>query len=200
MIRTPQALIPYLLLTSCVLSGALWNASDRLMELGQHAQSGLATVGGPFRLVDQYGHVRSDADFRGRFLLVYFGYSDCPDVCPTTLGVIADAMDKLGSEKNRVIPIFITVDPERDTSAVLKTYLRAFGAEFVGLTGNADAIAKVSHEYHVYAAKHPLPGGGYSVDHSSAIYLMGPDGRFITFYDDESVGPQALADDLKRRL
>ena len=200
MIRTPLAYVPYLLALAAVLSGLLWHEGDVLRGQGGTVVAGTADVGGPFRLIDQNGKVRGASDFRGRFLLIYFGYSYCPDVCPTTLGVMADAMDKLGVLKDRVVPVFITTDPERDTPAVLKAYLKAFGPEFVGLTGSDKAIAEAAHEYRVYYAKHPLPGGGYSVDHSSALYLMGPDGKFVTFYDDESVGPDVLAGDLKRRI
>ncbi len=200
MIRTPLAYVPYLLAMAAVMSGLLWHEGDRLQGIGRTEVAGTAEVGGPFRLIDQNGAIRSAGDFRGRFMLIYFGYSFCPDVCPTTLGVMADAMDRLGPLKGRVAPVFITTDPERDTPAVLKAYLKAFGPEFVGLTGSDGAIAAVAREYRVYYAKHPLPGGGYSVDHSSALYLMGPDGKFVTFYDDKSVGPEVIADDLKKRI
>jgi cytochrome oxidase Cu insertion factor (SCO1/SenC/PrrC family) len=200
-IRTPLAFyVPYLLAVVAVVSGLLWHAGDEVQNSGRTTTSGIADVGGPFALVDQDGVKRTDADFRGRYLLIYFGYSDCPDVCPTTLGVMADTMDKLGALKDRVVPVFITTDPDRDTPAVLKAYLKSFGPEFVGLTGSAAQIAKAAHEYRVYYAKHPLPGGGYSVDHSGALYLMGPDGKFITFYDDESIGPDVLASDIKKRI
>ncbi len=199
MIRTPLAVVPYLVAVATVLSGLLWHQAD-LLTAGRNTTTGLAQVGGPFRLVDQNGTVRGDADFRGRFMLVYFGYSQCPDVCPTTLGVMADAFDKLGGKKSRVVPLFVTIDPERDKPGVLKDYLKSFGPEFVGLTGSASDIKKITNEYRVYFARHSLPGGGYSLDHSSVIYLMGPDGKFVTYYDDESIGPDALAADLKQRI
>jgi len=200
MIRTPLAVVPYLLAVAAVVGGLLWHEGDLVAGLGQSTTSGLATVGGPFRLIDQMGRVRSDADFRGQYLLVYFGYSECPDVCPTTLGVMADALDKLGGKKGRIVPVFITIDPERDTPKVLKDYMKSFGPEFVALTGSLDAIKAVAKDYRVYFAKHALPGGGYSLDHSSVIYLIGPDGKFVTYYDDESIGPDALAADLKKRI
>ncbi len=127
------------------------------------------------------------------------GYTFCPDVCPTTLSVMGDAMEKLGPLSERVTPVFVTVDPSRDTPKVLKAYLKSFGPRFVGLTGSADAIAKISREYAVYAAKEPLQGGGYAMTHSNTIYLMGPNGKFLTHYD-EAVGPDALAAKLKDQI
>ncbi len=131
-------------------------------------------------------------------MLVYFGYSHCPDVCPTALAAMADALGRL-PKPGRVAPIFITVDPERDTPRVLKTYLKAFGSRFVGLTGDANSIAAAARVYRVYYKKHPLKGGSYALDHSSIIYLMGPNGKFITHYDG-SAGPNALAAALKKQL
>ncbi len=155
-------------------------------------------VGRPFALTDQNGQARTDKDFRGRYMLIYFGYTFCPDVCPATLGEMGDALGQLGSDPTRIVPIFITIDPARDKPAVLKTYLKSFGANFVGLTGSAKAVVNVTHEYRVYFAKHPLPGGGYAMDHSSTIYLLGPDGKFVTYYD-ETIGPDALAAALRKR-
>src|SRR5262249_49088433 len=140
MIGTKMALVPWLLMLAFVAAGLLWNAGDQLAGLGHTVATGTADVGGPFLLTDQTGRTRSDTDFRGRYLLVYFGYSFCPDVCPTTLGVVADALAKLGARKNRIVPLFITLDPARDTPSVLKSYLSAFGPEFVGLTGAPDSI------------------------------------------------------------
>ncbi|HTT98333.1 MAG TPA: SCO family protein [Rhizomicrobium sp.] len=199
MIRTPQALIPYIAMIAIVVGGLLWHAGDQVGGLGRAVQSGTAQIGGPFTLIDQNGKTRTDADFRGRFVLIYFGYSFCPDVCPTTLQEMAVALDKLGPKRNRVAPVFITVDPARDTPDVLKIYMKSFGPDFVGLTGSDRAIADAAREYHVYIKKHPLQGGGYAMDHSGVIYLMGPDGKFVTYYEDE-IGPDKLADDLRSRF
>jgi cytochrome oxidase Cu insertion factor (SCO1/SenC/PrrC family) len=193
MMRTPAALIPYLLAIAAVIGGILWHAGDLVRT------TGVAKVGGPFALIDQNGQVRTDKDFRGRLMLIYFGYTYCPDVCPTTLAEMGDALGQLESGAKRIAPIFITIDPQRDTPPVLKTYLKSFGANFVGLTGNAKAIANVASEYRVYFRKQPLSTGGYAMDHSSTIYLMGPDGKFIDHYD-ESIGPDALAKELRKRL
>jgi len=199
MIRTPQALIPYLAIIAAVVAGLLWHAGDQVGGLGRTVQTGTVQIGGPFALIDQTGKTRTDADFRGRFLLIYFGYSFCPDVCPTTLQEMGAALDKLGPKRARVVPVFITVDPARDTPDVLKGYMKSFGDDFVGLTGSEKAITEAAREYHVYIKKHPLQGGGYSMDHSGVMYLMGPDGKFITYYEDE-IGPDKLADDLRGRL
>lgn len=139
------------------------------------------TVGGPFALTNGDGKTVTDQDFRGKYMLIYFGYSFCPDVCPTTLSAVADAMDKLGAKADRLQPLFITVDPKRDSPAVVKQFAAAFGPRVQGLTGSAAQIATVAREYRVYYAEHRTGPGpdDYTMDHSSVLYLMGPDGRFI---------------------
>jgi len=196
MIRTPIALVPYLAMVVAMASGLLWHQADQMARLGGNVVTGTAEIGGPFTLTDQDGKTRSDADFRGRYMLVYFGYSFCPDVCPTTLAMMGKALDELGSRKGRVVPIFITVDPGRDTPQILKAYLKSFGENFVGLTGD---IAGVAHAYHVFYARQPMPGGNYAMNHSGVIYLMGPDGRFVTYYEDE-IGPDKMAEELRGRI
>jgi protein SCO1/2 len=149
-------------------------------RLAKQGQTAPVEIGGPFALQNGDGATVRDRDFRGRYMLVYFGYTHCPDVCPTTLSDMASAMDKLpAAARSRVVPIFVTVDPARDTPQIIGDYARAFGPEFVGLTGSADAIASAEQEYHVYAAKHPLEHGDYAMDHSSVLYVMGPDGGFL---------------------
>lgn len=143
--------------------------------------TGGPTIGGPFTLVGTDGGTVSSQDFRGKYMLVYFGYTYCPDVCPTTLNSVAQAMGKLGAKAAQVQPIFITVDPERDTPAVMKRYVSAFSPSLLGLTGTPAQIAAVAKAYRVYYARHVTGPGpnDYSMDHSSIIYLMGPDGQFI---------------------
>lgn len=138
-------------------------------------------IGGPFTLEDGAGKTVTDRDYRGKYMLVYFGYTHCPDVCPTTLSAVADALDKLGSKAQRIVPVFITVDPKRDTPKVVRQYAAAFGPSFVGLTGTAAQIAAVTKEYRVYYAEHRTGPGpdDYSMDHSSVLYLMDSNGRFI---------------------
>ena len=138
-------------------------------------------IGGPFSLQDGDGKPVTDKDFRGKYMLVYFGYTFCPDVCPTTLTAVADAMDKLGPAASRIQPLFITVDPKRDTPAVVRQYTAAFGPGIEGLTGTPDQIAEVTKEYRVYYAEHRTGPGpnDYSMDHSSVLYLMSPTGGFL---------------------
>ena len=137
-------------------------------------------IGGPFTLTDGAGKTVTDRSFRGKYMLVYFGYTFCPDVCPTTLTQVADALDKLGARADQVQPLFITVDPARDTPLVVGQYAAAFGPRLDGLTGTAEQIATVAKEYRVYYAPHrtgPNPGD-YTMDHSSILYVMNPQGRF----------------------
>ncbi len=192
-LRTPQALFPYIALFACVAAGALWSLSAQ-----QQVPLTLSPLGGPFTLTDQAGKPRSDGDFRGQFTLVYFGYTFCPDVCPTTLAAEADALDRLGKKAARITPVFITIDPARDTPSVMASYVKAFGPRFVGLTGTASQIASVAREYRVYYAKRPLPHG-YGMDHSGEVYLMGPDGKLVTFYD-PPLDSKKLAADLEKRI
>ena len=160
------------------------------------AGQGGSLIGGPFKLEDGSGKPVSDTAFRGKYMLVYFGYTYCPDVCPTTLNEVADALDHLGAKADNVQPIFITIDPERDTAAVVKQYTAAFSSRLLGLTGTVDQIAQVAKEYRVYYAKHRTgPGpGDYSMDHSSILYLMGPDGRFIAPIRADQSGTEMAAE------
>ncbi len=195
--RLPVMIAPYLLLIAFVAGGYLWHVGDMKAGLSPY-DSGEATVGGPFTLTDQNGVIRKDEEFRGKFMLVFFGFTYCPDVCPTTMIVLKEALEKIGGKADRVVPIFISVDPERDTPAVLKPYLAAFSARFVGLTGSVADVTAATRAYKVYFQKKPQPGG-YSMDHSSIIYLMGPDGKYVTHYTLEQ-GPDAIAEDLAKRL
>jgi protein SCO1/2 len=203
MFRNSYALIAFLLVVAAVAGVVLWRQADSVPGMGRVITTGQIDVGGPFQLIDQNGQKKSDADFRGRYMLIYFGYSFCPDVCPTTLGDMADALGKLGAGAGKVVPVFITVDPERDTPKVLKQYMAAFGPRFVGLTGDVAAIQKAEREYRVYSRKRPLdpknPGGNYAMDHSSVIYLVGPDGKLVNYYD-EAISPSDLAADLKQKM
>lgn len=139
-------------------------------------------VGGPFTLTDQAGHERTDKEFRGKLMLIYFGFTYCPDVCPTDLQAIGLALDKLGRDGDQVQPIFITVDPERDTAGHLAEYVPMFHPRLIGLTGNSDAIRKVADAYKVYYAKVPQDAGDYTVDHTAYIYLMDRDGNYLGFF------------------
>ncbi len=171
-------------LAGCIVIGGLIAAALVLRPGGTAQKSGVQ-IGGPFALTNGAGKPVTDRDFRGRFMLVYFGYTHCPDACPTTLSDIGAALDKLPKEaRARVVPVFITVDPARDTPGIIGDYAQAFGPEFVGLTGSDAAVAAAEKEYHVYAAKHPLAHGDYGMDHSSILYVMGPDGGFLGVISD----------------
>lgn len=140
-------------------------------------------VGGPFTLLAHTGKAISDDDFRGRYMLVFFGYTFCPDVCPTALNEMAMTLDALGNDAEIVQPLFITIDPQRDTPEVLAEYVAAFDRRIIGLTGTAQQIASAAKAYHTYYAKAEIDGSSgdnYFMDHSAFIYLMGPDGRFLT--------------------
>lgn len=141
--------------------------------------------GGPFTLVNQDGQTVSDADFRGRYMLIYFGFTYCPDVCPTSLARNADALSLIGDKAAKVTPVLISVDPERDTPAALKAYTELFGGGLVALTGTPEQIADVARAYRVYYAKvMPADSGSatYLIDHSAFTYLMGPDGQFLQLF------------------
>lgn len=153
--------------------------------------SGVALVGGPFELVSHKGQPVTDKDFRGKYMLVSFGYTYCPDVCPTELQVISTALDELGNKAKDIQPIFITIDPERDTIAALSQYMQSFHPSYIGLTGSPEAIAKAAKAYRVYYAKSENKSGGdYLMDHSSIIYLMDKEGTFLRHF---SYGTDAKA-------
>ena len=140
-------------------------------------------IGGPFALTDQRGLRRTDADFRGKLTLVYFGFTYCPDICPTDLQAIGLAIDQLGAAGEQVQALFVTLDPERDTPQLLADYTPLFHPRLIGLSGEASAIREAARAYKVYYAKVPTTdGSGYTVDHSAYIYLMDRAGRYLGFF------------------
>ena len=138
-----------------------------------------ARIGGPFALTNGVGERVTDRDFRGRFMLIYFGYTSCPDVCPTTLITVEAALQELGPKASRVVPLFITVDPTRDTPPIVERYVRSFGADVIGLTGTEEEIASVKRKYLISAARHHVSGDGDGIDHTAVLFLIGPDGRYL---------------------
>jgi protein SCO1/2 len=158
-------------------------------------------VGGPFELTDHTGATRSDRDFRGKLMLVYFGFTYCPDVCPADLMAIGQTLELLGAEADRVQPLFITVDPERDTAAHLAEYVPMFHPRLIGLTGTIEAIRKVADAYKVFFAKVALgkQADDYTVDHTSFIYLMDGDGKYLGFFP-PGTSAERMAEIIRPRL
>lgn len=161
--------------------------------------SAIAAIGGPLNLEDQNGKPFTDAQMKGRPFLVFFGYTHCPDICPTTLFEMSQLMKALGPDASRVGALFITVDPDRDTPKVLKDYLSNFDPHLRALTGTQTQIDAAIKEYRVYAKKVPLENGDYSMDHTAIVYLMDRDGHFVAPFD-MTRKPQAEAADLRRYL
>ena len=158
-----------------------------------------AAVGGPFRLIDQDGKPLSDQDLKGRPFLVFFGFINCPDICPTTLFEMSEVLRRLGPDADRVRGLFITIDPERDTPDKLKDYLSSFDPHLIGVTGDPNAIAAAAKAYRVYTKKVPLEGGNYTMDHTTIVYLMDKEGRFVAPISLKR-RPEESAADLRRYL
>jgi cytochrome oxidase Cu insertion factor (SCO1/SenC/PrrC family) len=162
--------------------------------------SGIAQVGGPFTLVDQDGKTRTDRDFAGRLMLTYFGYSFCPDVCPTALQVMSTALQTMGDDAKQVQPIFITVDPARDTPKQLKDYVSHFFPGTVGLTGSEEQISNTAKAYRVYYRKaEDGSTAEYLMDHSSIVFLMGRDGAYLTHFTHQTT-PAKMAEAIRKYL
>ena len=159
----------------------------------------IAAIGGPFKLTDQDGQVVTEQDLKGRPFLVFFGFTHCPDVCPTSLFEVSEIMRALGPDADRTRALFITVDPERDTLNVLKDYLSSFDPHLLGLTGEPAAVAAVAKSYRVYFKKVPLADGGYTMDHTAIVYLMDKEGRFVAPFSLKRTSGAAAAD-LRRYL
>jgi protein SCO1/2 len=173
-------------------------AREKLLPSPRTTVSGKALVGGPFTLTDATGKEVTDKDFRGRYMLVFFGFTSCPDICPAGLQLISAALDNLGPKADRLTPVFVSVDPERDTPPKIGAYVKNFNSRFVALTGTPQQVADVAKAYKVYYKKVPNEGGApgdYGLDHTSIIYLMGPDGEFVTHFT-----PTTTVDDMTAKL
>ena len=196
--RTPQRFA----LVAIVFAGVLVIAAGVLLALALRetprgaAGTALASaIGGQFQLIDQNGKPFSDANLKGKWHLIFFGYTHCPDACPTALNEMSLALDRLGIKRDEVGVVFITVDPERDTPDVLKSYVQSFDAPIVALTGSPEAVAQAAKAYRVFYAKHPRADGDYDMDHSTVIYVMNPEGRFTATFT-----PDSSADAIVQRL
>jgi cytochrome oxidase Cu insertion factor (SCO1/SenC/PrrC family) len=156
---------------------------NRAPKLMDDLMWGRGHIGGPFTLIDQNGKTRTDEDFRGKLLLVFFGYTTCPDICPTELMQVGLAVDKLGTAGDQVQPLFISVDPDRDTPEVLAPYVAQFHPRLIGLTGTVEQIRAVADSYKAYYAKYQPPDGAvYLIDHTGFVYLMGRSGEYLGFF------------------
>ncbi len=190
-----------LLIASAFLAGLMLCFAVILLVAGRGgspiAQT-TAAIGGPFELTDQDGRTVGDRDLKGRPFLVFFGFTHCPDVCPTTLFEVSEVLRALGPEADRVNALFVTVDPERDTPGQLKDYLSSFDPRLRGLTGDAAAVAAMTKAYRVYVKKVPQENG-YTMDHTAIVYLMDKDGRFVAPFNLKRRAADAAAD-LRRYL
>lgn len=190
-----------ILLLAAVLLGFAVALGAATLYVGQQGRggatgTGTALIGGPFTLVNQDRKTVTEKDFLGRYMLVFFGYTYCPDICPTELQVMTAALDQMGAEAKKIQPVFISIDPGRDTPDVVKSYVENFGAGLVGLTGTEEQVEQAARAYRVYYAKAGRDGADYKMDHSTIIYLMGPDGRFVKHFTYTTDAGQ-LAQELK---
>lgn len=158
-----------------------------------------ASFGKTLELIDHNGQRRTLSDFKGKVVTLFFGFTHCPDVCPTTLSEMAVVMKELGADAGRLQVLFVTVDPERDTADLLKRYVPAFNPSFLGLTGSADEIARAAKEFKIYYQKQPLKGGGYTMDHSAGTYIIDGEGR-LRLFAQYGAGAPALLHDIRQLL
>jgi protein SCO1/2 len=183
---------------AAILAGALL-LQYALIGRGSVENVGAASIGGDFTLVDQNGQKRTAADFRGRLMLVYFGFTYCPDVCPTELQTMSEAVDLLADKGEAVQPIFISVDPERDTPEQLRPYAESFHPRLVALTGTPEQVQQAARAYKVYYAKRPQKEGEYLVDHSSFVFLLDRGGKYVTHFSPAAT-PEQMAAAIRKRL
>jgi protein SCO1/2 len=191
-------------LTIVLAAAALFGALAAVVYLGRSGApsgTGTALIGGPFSLTDHTGKAVTEKDFRNRKTLVFFGFTSCPDICPSGLQVMAAALDKLGPKADQLVPLFVTVDPERDTAEKLAQYVKSFHPKLIGLTGTEEQVKAVAKAYRVYFKKIPdeKTPGAYTVDHSAFFYLMDENGGYVRHFS-HSVDPDTLAAELAKSL
>ncbi len=179
------SIIGGLLLGAVVAIAVFPEAREKLFpQQGAQQSSGKALIGGPFTLTDPTGKQVTDKDFRGRYMLVFFGFTACPDICPAGLQLMSAALGKIGAKADNITPIFISVDPARDTPEKIAAYVKNFNDRLVGLTGTPEEVAAVAKAYRVFYEKTPNEAApaDYGMNHTSIIYLMGPDGEYVTHF------------------
>lgn len=191
-----------LLILSAFLAGLILCFTVVLIATGRGPESLASTsaaIGGPFKLTDQNGKPITDRDLKGRPSLVFFGFTHCPEVCPTALFDISEILNRLGPDAAKVNAVFITVDPERDTPAVLKDYLSSFNPRLVGVGGDTEQLAAVAKAFRVYYKKVPTKDGDYTMDHTAIVYLMDKNGQFVAPFNLKRK-PEEAAAELRRYL
>jgi protein SCO1 len=174
-------------------------ATSYVMRLDQKAETAAVPIGGPFELVDQDGRVVTERDFAGRLMLVYFGYTFCPDVCPTSLQTMSVALEQLGDDADDLAFLFVTLDPKRDTVAQMNAYVGLFEPAPTGLTGTAEQIAAAARAWRVYYRLHDDGGEDYLVDHSSFVYLMDREGRYLAHFG-HAATPEQMVEEIRQAL
>jgi len=170
-------------------------------QLSSNKNQGEVLIGGDFSLIDQHGKQTQDRDFRGKLMLVFFGFTNCPNICPTDLFIMSEAMKLLGEDSKDVAPLFITIDPERDTSEVLANYLNNFSKSLIGLTGTTAQIEQVTSNYRIYYAKAKDQNSSleYTMDHSTFTYLMDKNGKYITHFA-HNTNAQEMSNTIRKHL
>jgi len=194
-----STLIVIVVLALLALGSAWVTIAPITNRVPEQTSSSSAQIGGPFTLVAADGKVVTDQTYRGKWLLIYFGYTFCPDACPTALNNMSIALDKLGAEANKTQPLFITVDPKRDTPQAMADYLKSFDPRIVGLTGSQAQTDSVAKAYRVYVAPQKADGDDYLVDHNAYIYVMNPQGKFVNVIGGDVAGDQ-MADRLRKMM
>ncbi len=182
MIKFCTFLIFLLLVVTSVMLVVTKNRFKDNVQTNEVQGEGVALIGGDFTLINQDGVAVSNKDFRGKVMMVFFGFTHCPDMCPTTASSFTKILESLGNKANSIAPIFISVDPERDTSAVLKEYLSNFDKRIIGLTGTKEQIKTVASVYKAYFAQSKTAEGDESVDHSGFIYIMDKNGAYVQHF------------------
>jgi cytochrome oxidase Cu insertion factor (SCO1/SenC/PrrC family) len=201
----PKTLLPQrrtLMIAALLLLASLVLGVTSLMQRPTLSKgSGVASVGGPFTMVNHLGETVTEKMLLGKFTLLFFGFTYCPDICPTELQVMTAAIESLGEDGKSLVPVFVSVDPDRDKVDVVRTYVENFGPRMIGLTGSPEQVAGMAKAYRVYYAKRENKErpADYQVDHSSILYLMGPDGKFLKHFT-YTTDPKSLADALKATL
>lgn len=203
MTTSKKTFLALILLSLFILSFLLYKTytSSSVALLSEKEGTGIATIGGDFQLMDHTGKMRSNKEFHGQFMMVYFGYRYCPDICPTALTTITETLNALGPKAKHIQPIFITIDPERDTVETLAEFIPNFHSQFIALTGNAEQIESVKKHYKVFAQKAEYVEGtdNYVVDHSSIIYVMDRQGHLIAHFN-HSTPSENIVSALRRYL